>query len=75
MNREIIYVNLLDEGTPVLKPVLATHQQNNIYEIIVDEVQDDDKYEFPPGSCVIVEQRLIDSKSVLVAIKLATISA
>lgn len=71
MNKDIIYVNLLDEGTVVLKPVLATHQGSSVYKIISDDKPNDDKYEFPSGSCVIVEQKLISNKSVLVAIRLA----
>lgn len=70
MNKETIYVNLLNEGTTVLKPVSAIHHHDNVYEITVAEMPDDDEYEFPLGSFVFVEKKSIDNKSALVAVGL-----
>lgn len=74
MIKETVYVNLLNEGTAVLKPVSAIHHHNNVYEIMVAEEPDDDEYEFPLGSLVFVEHKSIGNKSALVAVGLAKVA-
>jgi hypothetical protein len=71
-----IYVQLLDEGTKVYRPVSATKIQKGIYEIKSSEIynSEDEIWEFPPNTCVIVEEQYLDGENVLVAIKEVPIS-
>lgn len=66
-----IYIQLLEEGTKVYRPVPASEIEHNIYEVKGFEVYDpeDEVWEFPPGTQVIVEEQYLDGEHVLVAIK------
>ena len=68
-----IYVRLLDEGTDVWRPVAATVLTDGTY-ILCDTmtVPDGEKWEFPPGSRVVVEEKVFQGKAdaELVAAKL-----
>lgn len=68
---KIIYIQLLDEGTKVYRPVPACEIGNNIYEVNGFEIYDpeDEVWEFSPGTYVLVEEQKLDEKIVLVAIK------
>ena len=66
-----IYIQLLDEGTKVFRPVPALAIRSNVYEVKGIEVYDpeDETWEFPPGSYVLVEVQKLGGEYVLVAIK------
>lgn len=66
-----IYIQLLEEGTKVYKPVPAIEIENNIYEVQGFEIYDpeDEVWEFLPGTNVLVEEQNFDGTNVLVAIK------
>jgi hypothetical protein len=67
----IIYIQLLEEGTKVYRPVPAIEVSNNIYEVQGFEIYDpeDEVWEFPPGTYVLVEEQNLDGENVLVAIE------
>ena len=51
--KQIIYVALLDEGTPCWRPVEATHKHDNIYTIIEKNLEPaDEHWEFSCGEDV-----------------------
>lgn len=66
-----IYIQLLEEGTKVYRPVPAIEIENNIYEVQGFEIYDleDEVWEFLPGTYVLVEEQSLDGEYVLVAIK------
>jgi len=66
-----IYIQLLEEGTKVYRPVPAIEIDNNIYEVQGFEIYDpeDEVWEFKPGVHVIVEEQELDGELVLVAVK------
>lgn len=71
MAEEIIYVQLLNEGTPVYRPVPATCISEKIFilhgeDIYSPEIED---WEFTPGTKVLTEERNLSSGAVLVAIE------
>ncbi len=67
----IIYVKLLDEGTIVYRPVPAIKAATNLFEIRGSEIYDPENeiWEFSPGTYVLVEEKNLSGKKVLVAIK------
>jgi hypothetical protein len=68
---EIIYVQLLNEGTKVYRPVSATKVKDNIYRIDGEDIYDgeDEVWEFLPGSLVKVGKKLLQGDFVMVAIE------
>ena len=66
-----IYIQLLEEGTKVYRPVPAIEIANNIYKVRGFEIYDsgDEIWEFSPGTYVLVEEQNLDGEKVLVAIK------
>lgn len=66
-----IYIQLLEEGTKVYRPVPAIEIESNIYKVQGFEIYDpdDENWEFPPDTYVLVEEQKLDNQSVLVAIK------
>jgi len=49
----VIYVSLLNEGSPTCRPVLAAHESDDVYRIIgVNEDPDDEEWEFCTGDRV-----------------------
>ena len=64
-----IYVQLLDEGTDVCRPVDARLVNDSVYEIVPLSNYDslDEEWEFPPGSFVRCKNKLSDGKQILVA--------
>lgn len=66
-----IYIQLLEEGTKVYRPVPAIEIEGNIYEVQGFEIYDreDEVWEFPPGTYVLVEEQNLDGENVLVAIR------
>ncbi|MCH6259319.1 hypothetical protein MLD52_22385 [Puniceicoccaceae bacterium K14] len=68
---EVIYISLLDEGTAVWRPVLASPIRENVY-LISDEntIPESEKWEFLPSDEVLCEGRAFeDQGKALVAIK------
>ena len=66
----IIYVRLLDEGVDCWRPVQAHLITDNHYQIDAGQPYDeeDEKWEFPPGTHVLVRDRVMhDDKSAPVA--------
>ena len=71
-NTQQIYINLLEEGTPTLRPTQAIALGNHLYELLPtpDYDPEDEVWEFEPGSIVMGQSQYISEKeSVLVAIK------
>jgi hypothetical protein len=58
-NNEIVSIHVLltDEPVPVWRPVKARQLKENIYQILPDQlVDEDEEWEFQPGDIVITEQ-------------------
>jgi len=66
-----IYIQLLEEGTKVYRPVPACQIEDNLYEVGGFEIYDpeDEVWEFTPGTYVLVEEQHFDGENVLVAIQ------
>lgn len=71
MKKEKLLIKLLNEGTIVYKPVMSTLIKSNIYQIDKENEYDseDEKWEFLPGEIVFVEEKIIDNKKLIIAIK------
>lgn len=68
-----IYIQLLDEGTVVYRPVPALQVNDNVYRLegydIYERVKDDEVWEFTPGMVVIVEEKNLSDGAYLVAVR------
>ena len=53
---EIIYVKLLNEGTKVWRPVIATKVDKDHYLIDNSKIPDGEEWEFPPSTIVSVRK-------------------
>jgi hypothetical protein len=64
-----VYVPLLNEGTPVLRPTQAVRLGENVYRVLAtsDYDPDDEEWEFPPGTPVECEFETRSGQEVLVA--------
>ncbi len=59
-NRLVIYVALLDEGTPVWRPVDAIARGNSLFQIVSENsYPDDEHWEFTTGDSVRCEERVL----------------
>jgi hypothetical protein len=67
---ETIYVRLLNEGTEVYRPVLASQVGPTVYLISSDQPYniEDESWEFPPGSRVRVVAQSRDGEPRLIAV-------
>src|SRR5712692_2424623 len=76
-NTSTIYIPLLDEGTPVIRPTRAQSLGGDVYRVLAtpDYDPEDERWQFPPGSVVrcIVEKR--DGREILVARNLVSPAA
>ena len=65
-----IYVQLLDEGTIVYRPVSAKQISEDIYEILGDDIYDTsiESWEFPPRTKVVVKKKILSDGEALVAV-------
>lgn len=66
-----IYVELLDEGTPVWRPVDAEPQEDGTFFICEQAIPEYEQWNFLPGERVLVEERERSGQKVLVAVRLA----
>lgn len=66
----IIYVKLLEEGTDVWRPTEAKEIKEGLFLMLPtpDYRTCDEQWEFPPGSVVRGEKRVLSGDEVLVAI-------
>ena len=66
-----IYIQLLEEGTKVYRPVPSLQIEDNLYEVGGFEIYDpeDEVWEFTPGTYVLVVEKNLDGENVLVAIQ------
>jgi hypothetical protein len=75
MNSITIYVELLDEGTPTLRPTRGIHVADDIYRLLPTPNYDpeDETWQFLPGSLVRCEwqDNSFAGRRILVAIALA----
>lgn len=65
-----IYVQLLNEGSEVYRPVLSKKINDFLYELLDNNYDpEDEEWEFLPGTIVVVEEKILSGKKELVAIK------
>ena len=72
MEQKLIYIPLLNEGTIVSRPVVASDMGNNIYKIIGTEQglkpeELDEEWLFPIGSYVICKTEESTTGTILIA--------
>jgi len=63
----LIYVELLDEGADVWRPVVATIERSGVYRLPLEQPAEE-KWAFPPGSRVRCEARVLEDAQQLVAV-------
>lgn len=68
---KIIYIQLLNEGTKVYRPVPAFEIRGNIFRIEGHDIYEPESeaWEFPPETKVMVEEQVLGGELVLVAVK------
>jgi hypothetical protein len=68
--KNTIYIRLLGEGVQVYRPVPASQISSDVFLIEGADFYDpeDEKWEFLPGTRVVVEKRVLEGEAVLVAI-------
>ena len=68
-DKGIVYVSLLDEGVEVFRPVPALMLPDSNSLLRGEDIfhRGDEKWEFPPGTTVRVEERVLSGRSVVVA--------
>jgi hypothetical protein len=66
-----VYVPLLNEGTPVLRPTQGVKLGENLYRVLPtkDYDPDDEEWEFPPGTVVECVGEIRGGQEILVARK------
>jgi len=73
-NTRTIFIPLLDEGTPVVRPTQGVLLGGDLYRVLAtpDYDSEDERWEFPPDSVVrgVIEKR--DGEEIVVARELAT---
>ncbi|MBL8077012.1 MAG: hypothetical protein JNM55_03545 [Anaerolineales bacterium] len=71
MNKTIIYVRLLDEGTYVVRPTYGEIVKENVVRILPTKNYDpdDEIWEFAPGAIVRCARELWDEKEILLAVE------
>jgi hypothetical protein len=67
-----IYMQLMDEGTTVYRPVEAEKITSDSYLILESNEYDneDETWEFPPGSIVLVKFMLLENENLPIASEL-----
>jgi len=71
-----VYVKLLGEGTVVFRPAQAERVGNDVVKLLPfpDYDSSDEEWEFPPGSTVKCEKRMLSEGEALVAVALSDAS-
>jgi hypothetical protein len=66
-----IYIQLLEEGTKVYRPVPGVKIESNIYKVQGFEMYglENEVWKFPPGTYVLVEEQDFGGEKILVAVK------
>lgn len=65
-----IYVQLLNEGSEVYRPVLSKKINDFLYELLDNNYDpEDEEWEFLPRTIVVVEEKILSGEKELVAIK------
>jgi hypothetical protein len=74
-NIETIFVNLLDEGTVVMRPVQALALGFGVYRLMPPDDYDheDEHWEFLPGSLVRCKQHFSDGNFILLAFEIVSV--
>lgn len=57
METETIYIELLDDGVEVWRPVKAERRQDGLYRILSTLPDETETWMFPPGSVVRCEEK------------------
>ena len=67
-----IYIQLLEEGTKVFRPVLSEEIRNKVYVVGGKDIYDpkNEVWEFLPDTIVTVEEKSLEGEIVLVAVHL-----
>jgi hypothetical protein len=75
-NTRTIYIPLLDEGTPVVRPTQGVLLGNDLFRVLPTPSYnpDDEHWEFPPGSVVRCVTEKKDGEEIVVARGLATVA-
>jgi hypothetical protein len=73
INVATIYIPLLNEGTPVVRPTQGVKVGRSAYRVLPTQEYDpnDEEWEFPPGSVVECEREIRCGQEILVARKRA----
>lgn len=68
-----IYIPLLDEGTPVSRPTEGVPMGDQVFLVLATEgyQEDEEVWEFPPGSLVFCEKKVKHGQELLIARRLA----
>ena len=74
VSKEVVYVSLLDEGVPVSRPTTGVKLRDNVFllEATADYDPEDETWEFPPGSIVVVELMTRSNGPIKLAVQLAS---
>ena len=69
LNTRPVYVELLDEGTTVIRPSLGESLGGDVYRLLptTDYDYESEHWEFPPGSIVRCVKEIHDAEELLVA--------
>ena len=72
LDTEVIYIPLLNEGVPVLRPTKGRHIGGGQYFVLPTQDYDpaNETWEFPPGSVVTCAREVHEREALLVARKL-----
>lgn len=70
-NIKELFIALLDEGTPVWRPVVAIHNNDGTFLICEQKIPEDECWQFEPGDVVIAEEQIKGGQTVWVAVRRA----
>lgn len=71
IHNKMIYIRLLDEGTPVYRPTQGMMIEDLIFEVLPTEdySPEDEHWEFPPGKIVRCKKEIYGGNEIIVAIE------
>lgn len=69
IEKHLIYIPLLDEGTPVSRPTFAEKISDRVYRVLAIDGYDenDEMWAFPPGTLVTCEKVVRSTGEILLA--------